>query len=72
MASPSAKTLLLQTEGAVSQYESMSESVDTLNRTEATALESHINDLITRTSQALNAFVLFLSSRSHPFNASYS
>lgn len=53
----SAKTLLLQTEGAVSQYLSLSESPETLNRTEACALESRIEELITRTSQALNAFV---------------
>jgi len=54
MATQAPKTLLFQTEGAVSQYQSMSENTDSLNRAEATALESHIDDLITRTSQALN------------------
>lgn len=57
VAGMSAKALLLQTEGAVSQYLSLSESTETPNRTEACALESRIDDLITRTSQALNAFV---------------
>ena len=58
MVTAAPKTLLLQTEGAVAQYQSMSENVDALNRAESTALESHIDDLITRTSHALNTFVL--------------
>ena len=60
MTGTTAKTLLLQTEGAVSQYMSLSESADAPNKAEACALETRIDELITQTSQALNAFVLLL------------
>ena len=60
MTGTTAKTLLLQTESAVSQYMSLSESADAPNKAEACALETRIDELITQTSQALNAFVLLL------------
>ena len=55
MAMLASKELLLQAEGAVAQYMALSESPDALSREEASTLEARVDDLLTRTAQALNA-----------------
>ena len=54
MESPSSvKSLLLQLEGALSQYSSLTDSPTTIDATHARSLESRIESLITQTASAL-------------------